>query len=252
MGSQSVTNFSTVKMNRIRNLIRDYSPRSSEAADQAERIGAVAVGTLRSISKEIPGSSAKEKSKGREGAGASGVGKVTPEPTSDFEKTLKSLSVEAGLRLILTMIERLKKDPERVYRESGAPARHPVVGLSAFLRKMHEGILTKAQIQTESAFAANEAIPKTIIKVVSEEFPGEKEGADIDWTRVVEALKRTPKEKIVSAYYENVIAALIDLVLDATRGRIPPAHVETVKQSVREHFVPKLIAGIKPGPKKEK
>jgi hypothetical protein len=238
-------------MNRIRNLVRDYSPRSSEAADQAEMIGAVAVGTLRS-SKDISASSAREKSKGREGGGASVVRKVTTEPTSDFEKTLKSLSVEAGLRLILTMIEHLRKDPERVFRESGAPARHPVVGISAFLRKMHEGILTKAQIQTESAFAANEAIPRTLIKVVSDKFEGEKEGADVDWPRLVEALKETPKEKIVRVYYENVIGALIDLVLDATRGRIPPTQVETVKQSVREHFVPKLIAGIKLGPKKQK
>ena len=54
MGSQSVTNFSVVKMNRIRDLVKDYTPRSSGAGAQAAEIGAAAVGTLRSTSLKVP------------------------------------------------------------------------------------------------------------------------------------------------------------------------------------------------------
>lgn len=246
MGSQSVTNFSVVKMNRIRDLVKDYTPRSSGAGAQAAEIGAAAVGTLRSTSLKVPISPAKQKSPAGKGAGPPGARKATTPPTSEFDNALKSRSVEVGLSLILTMVEQLKKDPESVFEESGAArGLPPVVGICVFLKKAHSGILTKAQIQTESAFAANEAISKTIIDVVSRAFPREKEVVEIDWEKLAKAFKIVPQGEIITAYLENVAAALIDLVLDATRGRIPPARVDKIKQSVREHFVPEFVARIK-------
>lgn len=238
MGSQSVTNFTTVKMNRIRDLVKSYSPRGSQAAEQAVEIGAAAVGTLRTAPR-------KQRSEAGVGGPPSAVVKATP-PTSEFEKALNSESVKAGLSLIFTLIDQLKKDPEKIHRESAVvESRHPVVGISVFLKKMHESILTKAQLQTESAFAANEALPRTIIEVVSQQGPHGKEPVDVDWKSLVKALEGSPPDRIVKTYLENVASGLIDLVLDASRGRIPPDHIEKVKRSVREHFVPDLIARTK-------
>lgn len=211
MGSQSVTNFSAVRMKRIHDLVRDYSP-GTGVAGQAKRIGEAAVGTL-------------------------GKG-----PTHGFAQTLSNPSIETALALLMTLKREMEKNPEALYRASGVGVkRPPVLGISAFLKKAHAGLLTKSQAQTDSAFAANDAIPKTIIDVVSEKVTGKKEPIDVDPKKFAEVFQGTTQQEITTAFMENVTAALIDLVLDATRGRLPPRRVNEIKEKIREHFVPEFI-----------
>jgi len=232
MGSQSVTDFSLVKMNRVRNLIKDYSPHSAGAVDQAREIGDAAVGTLRDMAGKV--------------RGVTGAGAALTTPVSQFKLAFESQSVDTGLGLLLTLAEQLKRDPNRVFEKSGVGDRtQPVARLSAFLRDAHTGILTKSQAETESAFAAYEAIPKTIIDVISRAFPREKEPVEVDREKLTKALTKVSREDIVNTYLENVAAALINLVLDATRSRVPPARVEELKEKIREHYVPKLVARLK-------
>jgi hypothetical protein len=253
MGSQSVTNFPLLKMNQIQSLVKDYAPRRADSEMRAMKIGEAAVGTLRAATAAVEELANKEKGQAGKGSGAGGAIKTKAQPTSDFMQTLMSRSVEQGLGLILTLIEQMKKSPQRVYEESGAAhGRYPIARMGAFLRDAHSGLLTQAQTMTESAFAANEALPKTLFDIVSRKFPREKELVDLDTKKLTRAFKGISANEIVTIYLENVAAGLINLVLDASRGEIPPPRLEHVKQSVRDQFIPKLIAKVKRERKKQK
>jgi len=217
MGSQSVTNFSAVRMKRIHDLVKDYSPRGSGVAGQVREIGAAEVGTLE-------------------------------KPEYGFAQTLSNPSIERALALLMTLKDEMQKNPQAIYQVSGVGAkRTPVLGVSAFLKRAHNGLLTKAQAQTDSAFAANDAIPKTIINIVSHAYPREREPVDVDPKRFEKAIKEATQEEITTAFMQNVTAALIDMVLDATRGKLPPARVNEVKEKVREHFIPEFIERLMSG-----
>lgn len=214
MGSQSVTNFSAVRMKRIHSLVRDYSP-TVDVAQQAKLIGEAAVGTLE---------------KG---------------PTHGFAQTLANPSVETGLKVLMALKRELEKNPQGIYKAAGVgEKRTPLLGVSAFLKKAHAGLLTTSQAQTDSAFAANDAIPKTIIDLVSKKT--ETEAIDVSAKKLANIFKNASQQEITAAFMENVAAALIDLVLDATRGNLPPARVNQVKKKIREHFVPELIEHLMP------
>lgn len=215
MGSQSVTDFSAAKKKRIRELIKDYSPESPRAGEQASQIGAAAAA-----------------------AGTSGKG-----PRNEFWQALSSPSVETALGLIMSLADELNEDPERVYEKFriGDEIQKPVPYVSVALSRVLWDILSKTQTETESAFAAKDAIPKTIIDVISRAFPREEEPVEIDRQKFVQAFKKVPREKIVTDFLRNAASALIDQVLDASRGRLSPDQLREVKQSVREHFVPKFI-----------
>jgi len=253
MGSQSVTNFPMLKMTRIQSLVKDYGPRRVDAETRAIKIGEAAVGTLQAASNAVAELASKPK---RTTQGASGTGIATTtkaQPTSDFNQTLMSRSVNEGLGLILTLVQQMKKNPRQVFEDSGAAhGRYPIVDIGAFLKNAHSGLLTQAQTLTESAFAANEALPKTIFDIVSRKYPGEKELVDVGRKKIEKALRSVSSNDIVTAYYENVAAGLIDLVLDASRGEIPPAQIDRVKKSVRDHFIPKLISKVKREKMKQK
>lgn len=220
MGSQSVTNFSAAKQKRIRELIKDYSSDKTEAERQAQAraIGEAAVGLL-------------------------GKG-----PANEFLQALSSRSVETAIGLILYLAEGLKKDPQRIYEKYGiAQETQPVESFSAKLTEGLETILSASQTKTDTTDAVKEAIPKTVIDVVSHAFPREKEPVDVDLNKFAEAFKKVGREEIATAFMENVAGELINKVLDATRGRFHPGQVDKIKQGVRKRFVPEFIQRFKRG-----
>lgn len=222
MGSQSVTNFSDLKKKRIRDLIKDYSSSSPQKATrQASEIGAAAVGTL-------------------------GQG-----PANEFLQALTSRRVESAIDLIMSFANELKraKNPERVYEKYGVgpDTEQPLTRISSFLTQAHSNSLSGTQAETELAFAAKDAISRTIIDVVSGAFPRQKDVAEIGRQKFVEAFKRVRREDIATAFMEHVAGSLIGLVLDATRGSVPPEQVEEIKKRIRERFVPEFIEQIKKG-----
>jgi hypothetical protein len=247
MGSQSVTNFSAVRMKRIRELVKDYSPRSRSAEAQVKEIGAAAVGTLDSTRAATPSPRTKGATKG--GAAGGGTRSAAARPANEFLQALSSRSVATAADLLISFAEELKetKDPQKVYEKYGIrpDERKPLAIASAVLTKAHSDHLSATQAETESAFAARDAIPKTIIDVVSRAFPHEKEPIEIDRKKFAEAFRRVPSQEILKVYLENVTAALINLVLDATRGSLPPGRIAEIKEKIRKRFVPKFIEGLK-------
>jgi hypothetical protein len=219
MGSQSVTDFSLAKKKRIRELLKDYSPESPRAGEQASQIGATAAGTL-------------------------GKG-----PANEFLQALSSPSVERALGLLMSLADELKENPQRAYQELGVgnEIQQPAGIVSAFLMRALSDILSKSQAETESAFAAKDAIPKTIIDVISRAFPREEEPVEVSRRKFAEAFKKVPREEIVTAFLQNAASALINQVLDATRGRLPPDRIAEVKRSVRERFIPAFIEQLMKG-----
>jgi hypothetical protein len=211
MGSQSVTDFSKAKKDRIRDLIKDYSPKGPQGKSKAAEIGAAAVGTL---------------AKG---------------PTNEFLQALSSPSVEAALGLVMTLADRLKENPSGLYEELDVSSPEPLGFVSAFLTKALMDRLSANQAETESAFAARDAIPKTIIDVVSRAFPRESEPVEINRKKFAQAFQRAEQKEIVKAFMQNVAAGLIDQVLDATRGRFSPNVMAALKQRIRDDFVPEFI-----------
>lgn len=216
MGSQSVTNFPALKKQRMRALLKDYSPESPRAVEQANEIGAMAVGTL-------------------------GKGPAR----NEFAQALSSRSVETALGLIMALARELKQNPQRVYEESGVGDKtQPTVSISAFLTRALSGMLSETQAETESAFAARDAIPKTLIDVVSRAFPREREPVEVDRKKFAEAFQKVQSKEIANVFFQNVAGALINQVLDATRGSLPPARIAELKQRIREQYVPELIEEI--------
>lgn len=219
MGSQSVTDFSAAKKKRIQRLIRSYSPSSSKVGKQVLDIGTAAVGTL-------------------------GTGTA-----NEFLQAMSSSSAVTALRLILSLWKELKEaaDSQKVLREYGVgpEIRQPFSAVSASLTTRLSDQLSASQEETESTFAAKDAIPKTIADVVSTAFHRKRKHVEVDREKFVEAFRRTTPDKIATAFYENVVSALVNLVLDASRGRVPPGRIAELKQRIRKRFVPKFVQDIK-------
>lgn len=238
MGSQSVTNFSEIRMNRIQNLVKDYSPKSSKAATQVREIGAAAI-TLGTPSRNVPAPTKGKK--GMRGAGVGGAAATPSQPANEFLQALSSRSVETAVGLILGLARELKK-PEQAYEkyEIETDAR-PVESFSNLLATAYETMMSKSQEKTDASFAVKEAIPKTIIDVVSRVFPREKEPADVDGKKFARAFSTIERDEIVTAFLENVASSLINQVLEATKGSLPHRRVDEVKQKIRERFIPEFI-----------
>lgn len=221
MGSQSVTDFSPTKKKRIRELMEGYSSDSPTAETQASKIGAAAVGTLGT------------------------------DATNEFLQALSSLSVETALRLIKRLAEDLKttEDLQEKYKNYGVgpKVQKPLSTVSRFLIKEHSDSMSVIQAKTDSAFAATDAISRTIIDVVSHAFPQEKEPVEINREKFAKAFEETKLEDIYAAFVQNVTGALINRALDSTRGSLSPAFVSEIKQKIREHFVPEFVERLRKG-----
>jgi hypothetical protein len=246
MGSQNVTNFSEAKMKRIRSLVKDYS-KSTEPTAQVRKIGAAAVGTLEPSPERARKQPKKTKSKGAGGTGATSEG--TWRPGNEFLQALSSPSMRDGVALITSFAEKMKgtRNAEKVYDEYGVgDVKRPVGRVSAVLTKELSDALSATQAETDAAFAAKGAIAKTIIDVVSRAFP-DTPATDIDRQRLAEAFKKFKRDDVVTAFIGNVVGALIDLVLDATRGRQSPTVTAEIKRKVRQEFVPDFVEQLKRG-----
>lgn len=250
MGSQSVTNFSSLKMKRIRDLVKDYSPSSPKATEQVAAIATAAVGTLgTSPSSKVSIPQARKKATG--GVGGAGTSTAVGLPLkNEFFQALSSRSVETAIGEVFSLVNNLKaaRDPRKVFEKYGVSpdTRQPLIKIIAALTEDLSDRLSATQAETDSAFAAKDAISKTLIDVLSRAFP-QKEAIEIDQAGFVEAFKRVRRDDVATIFMENVANALISLVLDATRGSLPPAHVDEVKKRIRERFVPEFIAQIKKG-----
>jgi len=221
MGSQSVSDFSPTKKKRIRELMEGYSFDSPTAETEASKIGAAAVGTL-----------------GRD-------------TTNEFLQALSSLSVETALRLIKRLAEDLKskEDLQEKYKSYGVgpKVQKPLLTVSRFLVKEHSDRLSAIQARTDSAFAAVDAISRTIIDVVSHAFPQEKEPVEVNREKFAKAFEETKLEDVYTAFVENVAGALINRALDSTRVSLSPALVSDIKQKIRKHFVPEFVEKLRKG-----
>lgn len=241
MGSQSVTNFSEVRMKRIQSLVKDYSPKSSKAPDQVAEIGKAAI-TLGASSPAIP---KKRRAKGRKGKGEGGIAAtIGSRPANEFLQALSSRSVETALGLILYLADELKRQPDEAYQKYEVSER-PLGSLGNVLATAFENMLSKSQEKTDASFAVKEAIPKTMIDIISRAFPREREPADVDRKKFAEAFSKVDREDVITAFLENVAGSLINQVIEATRGSLSPRRVEEVKQKVRQDFVPKIIQDFK-------
>jgi len=250
MGSQSVTNFSAVRMKRIREFVKDYSAKNKDVETQVRKIGAAVVGTSEKTEEPVRAQSGTKR-KGTTGVAVGPGGSVVGLPSNEFLQALASPSVKSARDLIINLAKEIKeaKDLEEVYEKYGIKREtaRPLGKVSAGLRKTHSDTLSANQAETESAFAAQDAISKTVMDIVGAAFPTEKEPVDIDRMKLTEALRKVSPEKIVTAYMENVAAALINLILDATRGSLPPARIAEIKRRIRERYVPELIEQLKSG-----
>lgn len=249
MGSQSVTNFSAIRMERIRQSVRGYSPKGPDAESQVRRIGEAAVGTLVTTEPaRVPSPKSRAKEKGG-GAGGGRAASASGLPANEFLQALTSPSVEAALDLITELAGEVEaaKDPEEVYAKYKVKPgiEEPLGRLTAAMTKAFADRLSETQAETESAFAARDAIFKTIVDIVVAVFPDEKEPVDVKRDKLIKAIQKVPRRKIVIAYMENVAAALINMVLAATRS-LPPAQTEEIKRKIRERFVPELIQQLVP------
>ena len=251
MGSQSVINFSTVRMNRIQNLVKDYSPQSPKAAAQAREIGAAAIGT----SAPSAEAAAPAKAKKKRGAGEGGAA-VVSRPTNSFLQALSSPTVETAVGILAFLVNELETNPREFYEKYDISEDHPVSNIGRVARSAYENELSKSQAETDLSFAAKDAIPQAIIDAVARAFPREKAPAEVDRTKLAEAFKRVNREVVITAFLENVASALINQALDAARGPLPKSRIELVKRNIRERFVPEFIEEfkqyMKPGQRRSK
>jgi hypothetical protein len=243
MGSQSVTNFSEVRMKKIRSLVRDYSDTGADAPTRARQIGAAAVGAVTGAPAEVvPRKTKKRKRKGGEG-GATGAAE-TLKPTNEFLQALTSHRVKEAIDLFMDFANELQqaKDPETVYAQYGIrlDAKEPLNAASGVLGiKLSEKL--GPQAKTDLGFAGQDAITKTVIDVVRTRFPQESNPAKIDRKRFAQAFKDLGPGKVLTLFLQNVASALVNLALDATRTRLSKPEMERVKQKVREEFIPEFI-----------
>lgn len=247
MGSQSVINFSEVRMNRIQRLVKDYSPQSPKAAELAREIGVAAL---------PPSEKSAAPTKGKKAGAGEGGMLATGQPTNSFLQALSSPTVETAVGLLVYLIDELKKNPKGAFKKYGISESDPVGNIGRIARSAYENELSKSQAETDISFAAKDAIPQTIIDAVSKALPREKEPAEVDRDRLAKAFKRVDREDVVTAFLENVVSAFISQALDAARGPIPQSRVDQVKQNIRERFVPKFIEEFKqyiePGKRRKK
>jgi len=247
MGSQSVTNFSALRMKRIASLVKDYySPQSPRSDAQAKAIGAAAVGTLAATTgKDVVRSKGAQKGGGGgQGGGAVGVG--IGETSNEFLQALASHRVENAINLIKTLAKELKEaeNPETVYEKYGIAERAPLEAVSRLLTTALSEHLG-SQAETDLGFAARDAILRTIIDIVSVAFPHGPEPAKVDRRKFAQAFKKLSQEQIGTVFLQNAASALVNLVLDATRGPISRSRMAEIEQRVRESFIPEFIEELK-------
>jgi len=215
MGSQNVTNFSTAKANRIRQKIEEFHPRSPQADLEAWFAAADAIGEFNK--------------------------------TNSFIQCLTSPSVEMALRSVISLATGFKyKNPESVLQGLGIDPdkKRPLGELGARLTKSVSENLSSTQQETKSSFAATDAIPRTIIDVVSEVVPREDVTAASP-AQIADAFKKVPVREVSTILFRNVISSLLNMTLEAAaEGKVSRTTVNDLERRSREQFAAELSKGI--------
>ena len=216
MGSQGFAKFPQSKGSRIHDSMGDYSPRSSEAAEQAARAAATIIGP---ISK-----------------------------TSPFVQCLSSLSVEKGLGYLLSFASQLnvkKASPSEALSLFGVNAanEYPTNEFSKNLLKQLREELTAQQRATESALAIEDAIPRSVRDILQMSMKP-TEAASATREQFAEAFRKVNSREIARIILKHVISSMINRAIDTARGDIGHAKADALKRKITQHFVPKLTKEI--------
>ena len=212
MGSQSVTDFSAARKARIRRAIRsgDSWSAGSEAIHAFSETG--------NFVQALESASVKE------------AGRLLGELVSDFEKTRNRRQVDQAFEKYGVGIENS----------------HPFSTLAANLQKKLDERLSITSRNTDSAFAAKDALSRIVMEVLSAALSRRKEPVDASRKEVWRGLQRARPDGLNKVFLRNVIASLLAASLEAARGSIPRARVKQVVKEVRAQLAPKLgdeIAG---------
>jgi hypothetical protein len=195
MGSQNVTDFSQTKKTRIRDAIKQYAS-ASPVPEQAWLAATTAIGPL---TKSNP-----------------------------FVQSLSSPSVSNALDLLISLAEdfsiaKRRSDLEEVLQKHHVDpnVQKPLVQLAAEMTKSLSNRLTDRQEETDSAFAAKDAVAKTVIDVLSETMPREKvDSASPE--QISKAFEKVGQNGIAEIFFRNILSSLMRLAFDSARGRVSP------------------------------
>lgn len=207
MGSQSVTNFSKDKKSAIRGAFQEFF--SGEAS--RERVSAAVGAAIGPLNKSNP-----------------------------FVQCLSSPSVKNGLGLLVTLGKNFQTlDPENALEEYEVDVDAPQP-LFSLIARMTEGLakeLTATQEETDSAFAARDAITRTIIDAVSESA-GEERIARASPADISKAFKALDSEKLATMFFENLISSLLSLTLDAARVHVDDKDLRRLVKAAQARVLP--------------
>lgn len=216
MGSQSVTDFSAARKKRIQTGIGSFDPEAHRAPSQAREAGIAAMGSAA--------------------------------PTSHFVQALTSASVDVAAKTLGALVEALKDRPrtEQAVNEVlasygvGEKDRQPYTSLVNGLRRKLQEDLNASSMKSEAKPAAEDAMGKTILDVLSSRLAKRKEPVEASRRELVEAIRRTPESRFSTLYLENVITSLLRQTFDAARGRIPRNRIDALVKEVEPALAKKL------------
>jgi hypothetical protein len=210
MGSQNVTNFSAAKAARIRDQLKEFNPQSPAAGVQASSAAAEAIGEFTK--------------------------------SNSFVQCLASESVENALKSVISLSNGFKyRDPNLIFEEYGVDpgSRRPLTEFAERLTRSLSESLTTTQNESDSTFAAKDALSRTLIDVVAKSVPRE-EAVSASSGQFAAALRGLPARDIGTLFFQNLISSLLRMSLDAARGRVPREEVEDVAERVREDLAARL------------
>jgi hypothetical protein len=201
MGSQNVTDFSKPRKARIHDFIKDYAAKTLGP----EHVWEAATTAIGPLTKSNP-----------------------------FVQSLSSSSVENALDLLIGLYEDFRKsktprDVEEVLEEHNVDPKikRPLLRLTAEMTKSLSDILSARQEESDAAFAAKDAIAKTVIDVLAQSMPRDK--VDTATPRQIsEAFEKVGQSGVAEVFFKNVLISLMGLSLDASRGKIPRAVVAKI------------------------
>lgn len=191
MGSQSVTNFSSVRKKRIQHGILAFQPESPEANTQAQKAAVAALGVFA--------------------------------PTSPFVQALTSASVDTAAKILGSFVKDMKAASTRKSEELlakygvGPSESKPYAPVVATLRRNLEEALSAASNRTETASSASDAIGTTLLDVLRRSFPDRREPTDASGAELVQAIRRTPVDRFSGIFLRNLISSLLRRAFDTAR-----------------------------------
>lgn len=210
MGSQSVTDFSAARKARIRKAIRSGDAWS---------------------------------------AGSEAIHAFTE--TGNFAQALESVSVKVAKELLSEFVNNFKvaRSPQLVnqtFQKFGVDVDtvRPYSRLAEDLQKKFDERLAATSRKTDSAFAAKDALTRTVMEVLSATVPPSKEPTDASRQEAQRAFQHVRLEGLTRVFHRNAITSLVKASFEAARGSIPRARVERVVKEVRAQLADSIAKEI--------